>query len=50
MHIFPAGLIGILSWIGILAYEPTLQALLYGPVIVSGVALALMLLPMKRRA
>lgn len=49
MHIYPSGLIGILTWFGILAYDPTIQALFYGPFIVSGVALSLMLLPLQSK-
>ncbi len=50
MHIYPAFVIGTLSWGGIMLYDPTIQALLCAPLVISGIALALMLLPLVRKA
>jgi hypothetical protein len=51
MHIFPAVLIGSLTWIGTMVHaNAKLYAFIAGPVIVSGVALALTLAPEISRA
>lgn len=48
MNIVTAYLLGGLSWAGIYAYESTLQVLLYTPLGVSGIAIALMAITYPR--
>lgn len=45
MHIVPAFCLGVTVWIGTLAAVPSMSTVLAGPFIVSGVVLAVCLLP-----